>query len=84
KGPGSVLSMEVKMDGVSLHLCSSLQGGVQEDPSLLDPETSELCQGFRGCKQEMQGWQMEQRLREWPTNNQPNLRPTPWAHDVQI
>jgi hypothetical protein len=43
--------MEVKMDGVSLHLCSSLQGGVQEDPSLLDPETSELCQGFRGCKQ---------------------------------
>jgi hypothetical protein len=21
----------------------------------------------------------EQRLRDWPTNNQPNLRPIPWA-----
>ena len=31
------------------------------------------------CLQEMQSWRMEQRLREWPTNNQPNLRPIPWA-----
>ena len=29
--------------------------------------------------QEMQGWGMEQRLREWPTNKWPNLRPIPWA-----
>jgi hypothetical protein len=29
------------------------------------------------CLQEMQGQGMEQRLREWPTNNQPNLRPIP-------
>jgi hypothetical protein len=29
--------------------------------------------------QEMQGLGMEKRLREWPTNNQPNLRPFPWA-----
>jgi len=29
--------------------------------------------------QEMQALRMEQRLREWPTNNQPNLRPIPRA-----
>ena len=28
--------------------------------------------------QEMQAWGMEQRLRKWPTNNLPNLRPIPW------
>ena len=28
----------------------------------------------------MQAWGMEQRLREWPTNNWPNLRPIPWAN----
>jgi hypothetical protein len=25
------------------------------------------------------GTKMEQRLREWPTNDWPNLRPIPWA-----
>jgi hypothetical protein len=31
------------------------------------------------CLQEMHGLEMEQRLRKWPTNNRPNLRPIPQA-----
>jgi hypothetical protein len=32
------------------------------------------------CLQEMQALRMEQGLKEWPTNNQLNLRPIPWPN----
>jgi hypothetical protein len=31
------------------------------------------------CLEVMQAQRREQRLREWPKNNRPNLRPIPWA-----
>ena len=55
---------------------------IQKEPQWSNRDTNpptKLSTQNLSCLQEMQGWGMEQRLREWPTNNWPNLRPIPWA-----
>ena len=59
----------------------------RQEPQWSDRDTNPLTKLSTqnvSCLQETQVQGMEQRWREWPTNNWPNLRPTPWAKHKSV
>ena len=64
--------------GVTLAVIQSLRN-LKRIPPVAWQEPTKLSTQNVSCLQEIQKSRIDQRLREWPSKNLPNLRPIPWA-----